>query len=168
MYSIHTWGCFSNWSLDSQPTIRQSFSKEVLSDRCQVDVSENSGTPKSSTLIGFSIINHPSWGTPIFGNTQVFSGSNFNTTVEPFHGLLLHQCEPRIKKNSDTKNPWNPGCLIGILIMVYYKEGYFLGDFFVFFWDFFLFSWLVLAFGFWLLLAFGFWLLLAFGFWLFL
>ena len=31
-------------------------------------VSKNSGTPKSSILIGFSIINHPFWGTPIFGN----------------------------------------------------------------------------------------------------
>ena len=30
-----------------------------------VGVSENSGTPKSSILIGFSIINHPFWGTPI-------------------------------------------------------------------------------------------------------
>ena len=28
------------------------------------------GTPKSSILIGFSIINHPFWGTPIFGNTH--------------------------------------------------------------------------------------------------
>ena len=26
--------------------------------------------PKSSILIGFSIINHPFWGTPIFGNTM--------------------------------------------------------------------------------------------------
>ena len=33
-------------------------------------VSENSGTPKSSILIGFSIIHHPFWGTPTFGNTQ--------------------------------------------------------------------------------------------------
>ena len=33
-------------------------------------VSENNGTPKSSILIGFSFINHPFWGTPIFGNTQ--------------------------------------------------------------------------------------------------
>ena len=31
-------------------------------------VSENGGTPKSSMLIGFSIINHPFWGTTIFGN----------------------------------------------------------------------------------------------------
>ena len=35
-------------------------------------VSENGGTPKSSILIGFSIINHPSWGTPVFGNTHVY------------------------------------------------------------------------------------------------
>ncbi len=30
------------------------------------------GPPKSSILIGFSIINHPFWGTPIFGNTQIY------------------------------------------------------------------------------------------------
>ena len=34
------------------------------------DVSENSGTPKSSILIGFSLISHPFWGTPILGNTH--------------------------------------------------------------------------------------------------
>ena len=28
--------------------------------------------PKSSILIGFSNINHPFWGTPIFGNTHLF------------------------------------------------------------------------------------------------
>ena len=37
-----------------------------------MDVSENSGTPKSSMLIGFSIINHPFWGTPIFGTTHIY------------------------------------------------------------------------------------------------
>ena len=36
-----------------------------------MDVSENSGIPKWSILIGFSIINHPFWGTIIFGNTHV-------------------------------------------------------------------------------------------------
>ena len=35
-------------------------------------VSKNHGTPKSSILIGFSIINHPFWGTTIFGNTHMF------------------------------------------------------------------------------------------------
>ena len=37
-----------------------------------VGVSKNRGTPKSSILIRFSIINHPFWCTPIFGNTHVF------------------------------------------------------------------------------------------------
>ena len=36
-----------------------------------MDVSKNSGTPKSSILIGFSIINNPFWGNPIFGNTHI-------------------------------------------------------------------------------------------------
>ena len=35
-------------------------------------VSKNRGAPKSSILIGFSIINHPFWGTPIFGNIHIF------------------------------------------------------------------------------------------------
>ena len=45
-------------------------------------VSENSGTPKSSILIGFSIINHPFWGTTIFGNTL--------TGVEPQEMDIIH------------------------------------------------------------------------------
>ena len=36
-----------------------------------MDISENSGTPKWSILKGFSIINHPFWGPPIFGNTHM-------------------------------------------------------------------------------------------------
>ena len=55
-----------------------------------MDVSENSGTPKSSILIGFSIINHPFWGTPIFGNTHI-----------AFYGLCMggdpnHLLHPRM------------------------------------------------------------------------
>ena len=34
-------------------------------------VSKNRDTPNPSILIGFSIINHPFWGTPIFGNTHI-------------------------------------------------------------------------------------------------
>ena len=77
-------------------------------------VSENSGTPKSSILIGFSIINHPFWGTPIFGNTHmtpdsIFSDANWTnklgSCLNPgaglgpskgplltFNYLLVHQC----------------------------------------------------------------------------
>ena len=51
-------------------------------------VSKNNGTPKSSILKGFSIINHPFWGTPIFGNTHIDKGH--------FHGLLAF-CQKRLK-----------------------------------------------------------------------
>ena len=46
---------------------------EVTCLKCflYMDVSENSGTPKSSILIGFSSINHPFWGTTFFGNTHI-------------------------------------------------------------------------------------------------
>ena len=53
--------------------------------------------PKSSNLIGFSIINHPFWGTPIFGNTHMY-----NENVEGLIELILWtdanlvspKCEP--------------------------------------------------------------------------
>ena len=45
---------------------------DLLGDEeIDMGVSENDGTPKSSILIGFSIINHPFWGTPIFGNIHM-------------------------------------------------------------------------------------------------
>ena len=47
-------------------------------------VSENNGTPKSSILIWFSIINHPFWGTTIFGNTHAY-------TVKTKH-VFVHCC----------------------------------------------------------------------------
>ena len=56
--------------------------KRDHNDDNDMDVSENSGTPKSSILIGFSIINHPFWGTPIFGNTHIDNldnNYNYNT-----------------------------------------------------------------------------------------
>ena len=50
------------------PTIRVTVRKTIE----HMGVSKNNGTPKSSILIGFSIVNHPFWGTPIFGNTHIF------------------------------------------------------------------------------------------------
>ena len=47
-------------------------------------VSKNRGTPKSSILIGFSIINHPFWDTIIFGNTHIHW---FTFTFIPFPRL---------------------------------------------------------------------------------
>ena len=43
-------------------------------------VSQNGGTPKSSNLIGISIINHPFWGTPVFGNTHMNQKSDGKTS----------------------------------------------------------------------------------------
>ena len=51
-------------------------------------VSKNSGTPKSSILIGFSIINHPFWGTPIFGNTHLMKEKSYSTGMFPRKKLL--------------------------------------------------------------------------------
>ena len=48
-------------------------------------VSKNRGTPKSSILIGFSIINHPFLGTPIFGNTHILK-----TYLQTVRCLLCH------------------------------------------------------------------------------
>ena len=45
---------------------------DSLSQYSHLGVSENRGSPKSSILIGFSIINHPFWDTPIFGNIHLF------------------------------------------------------------------------------------------------
>ena len=48
------------------------FSSIVLLSFSHMGVSKNRGTPKSSILIRFSIINHPFWGTTIFGNIHCF------------------------------------------------------------------------------------------------
>ena len=47
-----------------------------------MDVSENRWVfpPNHPILIGFSNLNHPFWGTPIFGNTQV--GPDFFVTED--------------------------------------------------------------------------------------
>ena len=50
-----------------------------------MSVSENGGTPKSSILIGFSIINHPFWGTSIFGNTHMNLGLSVKLGYNPMY-----------------------------------------------------------------------------------
>ena len=60
------------------------------STQLYMGVSENSGTPKSSILIGFSNINHPFWGTSIFGNTHI----HFNK-MGPYQLLPVRWNNPR-------------------------------------------------------------------------
>ena len=68
-------GGFSStwWSYLKRPRGRGRVSRVCfLESRLDsLGVSKNSGTPKSSILIGFSIIKHPFWGTTIFGNTHI-------------------------------------------------------------------------------------------------
>ena len=68
-------------------------------------VSKNSGTPKSSILIGFSIVNHPFWGTPILGNTHV--GVNVIVRHTPTHPTNI---PPQSLKNNlgqvESTAPW--------------------------------------------------------------
>ena len=56
-----------------------------------MDVSENSGTRKSSILIGFSSINHPFWDAPIFGNTHMLS------LIEKKGRRVFEPCELHIR-----------------------------------------------------------------------
>ena len=70
-------------------------------------VSKNNGTPKSSILIGFAILNHPFWGTPIFGNIHMSDVSAINE--KPFfmeqldhtNASLVVQCPYRYKCSED-------------------------------------------------------------------
>ena len=63
-------------------------------------VSENSGTSKSSILIGFSIINHPFWGTPIFGNTHVLN----SWTHEPKKKYIAQKLRKYLEKSGPQKS----------------------------------------------------------------
>ncbi len=63
-------------------------------------VSKNNGTPKLSILIGFFIINHPFWGTPIFGNIHMLTicwdwlrSIHFSMRVK-FHTFWFMHCRP--------------------------------------------------------------------------
>ena len=66
--------------------------RQFHSDQNHPGVSKNRGTPKSSILIGFSIINHPFWGTPIFGNTQIeIKIGHYNDPYEPISTMECHK-----------------------------------------------------------------------------
>ena len=66
-----------------EKSLRECTRLQTISDRSIINcnirysahmgVSLNGGTPKSSILIGISIINHPFWGTPILGNPHIYS-----------------------------------------------------------------------------------------------
>ena len=55
------------------------------SEKGDMGVTKSNGTPTSSILMGFSIINHPFWGTTIFGNIHMVLG---NSAGDPFFGMV--------------------------------------------------------------------------------
>ena len=72
-------------------------------------VSKNNGTPKSSILIGFSIINHPFWGTTIFGNTHMIYEYITIATYFPwiFYWIKKSPCwRQAFLQTSRVKKPW--------------------------------------------------------------
>ena len=87
------WVCLQK-SLPPKKGAGQHSSKNPKTDRhiWDVGVSKNRGTPKSSSLIGFSIINHPFWGTTIFGNIHV-SNQNLQDIFGWPRGLKSWTCK---------------------------------------------------------------------------
>ena len=84
----------SGQETDGDTTLEFSF----IGNPLYMDVSENSGIPKSSILIGFSIIkiiNHPFWDVPLFfGNIHIGSSKLLN--------MLLFS-----EELVQLGNPWN-------------------------------------------------------------
>ena len=68
-------------------------------------VSENSGTSKSSLLIRFSIINHPSWGTTIFGNPHI-SATTICIISGAWATLLKKKHELKLNSISSPRYQW--------------------------------------------------------------
>jgi len=60
-------------------------------------------TPKSSIFIGFSIINHPFWGIPIFGNTHICIAPRICMPPFPQRTRALKQIAPHA---FDVQRPW--------------------------------------------------------------
>ena len=100
--------------------VTKSHAKEVTQNflRINMGVSENSGTPKSSILIGFSIENHPSfWGTPIFGNTHMTfekSGVPGNSASKlPFLGMVEVKCPSTVRLGEVSRDLQGSGMKLG-------------------------------------------------------
>ena len=70
---------------------------------------KNNGTLKSSILIGFSILNHPFFGTPIFGNSHLLLGHStiFQKKILPANGT----CTTCLFWFTPTRSPQRLGSL---------------------------------------------------------
>ena len=58
----------------------------------------NGGTPKSSIVTGLSTINHPFWGTPIYGNHIISYPVHRHFWIQPasFHAARAHGIQDKL------------------------------------------------------------------------
>ena len=78
-----------------------------------MDVSKIRGTPKSSILIEFSIINHPFWDTTTFGNTYMAHHYEVGEQTNPLAmekslGTSSQVAGEAIEKTTTSKTPSHP------------------------------------------------------------
>ena len=95
--NFHTepWGNDPIWRAFFSNGLVQPPTRKLFSNYLILGVSLNAGTPKSSIVIGISMINHPFWGTPIFGNTHFRVVINYYKLVPPRQGKTTSL--PRIR-----------------------------------------------------------------------
>ena len=76
VYFLDMLSCFVQFNLQSLCNLTMAFSANFQLAFCSIVFiwmfPKIVAHPKSSILLGFSIINHPFWGTPIFGNIHLF------------------------------------------------------------------------------------------------
>ena len=69
----------------------------------EMEGSWNRGTTKSSILMGFSIVNLPFWGTPIYGNPQIESMEvSWSSGGSPTSSKLFQVPRPKIERTMVT------------------------------------------------------------------
>ena len=102
--------------------------------RLYLGVSKNNGTPKSSILRGFSIINHPFWGTPIFLETSIYSAHLPTIGKDPFFEVSFSyhiwewklSCELHVVRIQLNAESCVPGCCSMRLLGYMEVEGFIL------------------------------------------
>jgi len=76
----------------SMPNKPATFEFNIHAIQSHLGFSKNNGIPKSSILIGFSIVNHPLWGTPIL-ETSIY----FYPHRPPLHVRALPKPQKELK-----------------------------------------------------------------------
>ena len=94
MLQHHGW---SYWHRKTVLVEKKKYSEEIGFEDTPIWVFPKIGvTPKSSILIGFSIINHPFWDIPIFGNTYIRISPSFQGDLRKGVFLFFAQTSGKV------------------------------------------------------------------------